>query len=51
VQGSSTVKDPVESREATIGLATIVALSMSSIRLEAVKVTVPDAGEPVLFKN
>jgi hypothetical protein len=44
VQGSSTAKEPVLSRVTTIGFATIVASSASSILLDATKVTVPVAG-------
>jgi hypothetical protein len=51
VQGSSTENSPVLLRVATIGVETMVASPESSIRLEAVKVTEPDAGEPVLLRN
>jgi hypothetical protein len=50
VHGSSTVNEPVLSSVATIGVATIVASSASSILLDAAKVTVPEAGSPELFK-
>jgi hypothetical protein len=50
VQGSSTSKEPVLFRVATIGLETIIASSASSMRLDAVKVTVPDAAVPVLLR-
>jgi hypothetical protein len=50
VQGSSTVNEPVLSNATTIGFATIVASSVSSILLEAVKTTLPAAAVPVLLR-